>query len=118
MPVIIKEPLNDNFYAANGWQDSMTKYYADERHVLARESVEGVLKYLTVAIEKVIQIYGDFPEPVYKALRQTVNPLYEIDEYKNEVYNAIREAAKKEDRKIFYIVAEALFIMRRLFEKK
>ncbi|MFZ2484836.1 MAG: hypothetical protein WAW81_02770, partial [Minisyncoccia bacterium] len=75
------------------------------------------LTSLSRAIENIINIYGNFPKTTMQFFKQTINPLFEPNEYYNIIYLKLRKLAEDENRPNFYTLAENLFYIRRLFEK-
>jgi len=117
MDQFLKTPLPYNFYVARGWLGSMLTYYADERHYMPRDVLSGPLKGLAMAIQLVTEVYGNFPETMYKFLRQAVDPLYEPGEYDKKVYKSLIDISKKEGEPNLKEMAEALRFIRRQFER-
>ena len=109
--------LPERFYDARAWLKSLAIHYAQTHELLPAGALMLPLASLTRSIENVIAIYGNFPEPTYQFLKQTINPLFEPNEYHNTIYLKLKELATTENRPNFFILAESLLYMRRLFEK-
>ncbi len=107
--------LPHNFYQSKGWHKSLVSHYCGEK--VKPETLDYPLEALTVGIENIINVYGNFPEDVAKLLHQAVNAGYGHDEYEEKIYKVIKSSAIK--RKDPYIdrVAEGLHYIRLLFEK-
>ncbi len=111
------KPIPLNFYSAKPWLKSLVLHYVETHQLLPAGVLMVPLASLTRAIENVINIYGNFPQSTYQFLKQTINPLFEPNEYYNTIYLKLKEIAADENRPNFYILAESLLYLRRLFEK-
>lgn len=113
----VEKSLPARFYDAKAWLKSLVIHYAQTHQLLPAGVLMMPLASLTRAIENVITVYGNYPHPTYQALKQTINPLFEPNEYYNDIYSKMKEIATNENRPNFFIMAESLLYMRRLFEK-
>ena len=110
-------PLPEDFYPVEGWCKSLVSHYSKANFLLPAHILQEPMDSLTIAIGNVIDIYGNFPESVYKLFVQTIDPLYEPDEYRNSIYTDLVTGAKEENNPSVRIIAECLYHIRRLFEK-
>jgi hypothetical protein len=117
MKQAVNHSLPARFYDARAWLKSLAVHYAQTHHLLPAGALLLPLASLTRAIENTITIYGNFPQPTYQFLKQTINPLFGPNEYYNTIYLKLKELATTENRPNFFILAESLLFMRRLFEK-
>jgi hypothetical protein len=115
MSQFMAKPLPSGFYNSDGWHKSLINHYADNN--FTKDILKFPLEALTVGIENIINVYGDFPEDVAKLLKQAVDPLFSPQEYEEKIYRVIKDDAIK--RKDPYIdrVAEGLYFIRLIFEK-
>lgn len=110
------KPLPLNFYRAKGWHNSLINHYTSPD--FPKDSLDYPLQALTAGLENIINVYGNFPEDVAKLLRQAVDPLFAPEEYEEKVYRVIKEDAIKRKDPYTDMVAEGLYYIRILFEKK
>ncbi len=112
-----EKPLPLHFYNAKPWLKSLVVHYVETYQLLPAGVLMLPLATLTRAIENVINIYGNFPQSTYQFFRQTINPLFEPNEYYNTVYLKLKEIATRENKPNFFILADSLLALRRFFEK-
>lgn len=112
-----EKPLPPQFYDARAWLRSLITHYTETHQLLSASALRLPLASLSRAIENVINIYGNFPDTTCQFFRQTINPLFESSEYYDDVYLKLKEAAEEESKPNFFILAESLLFIRRLFEK-
>lgn len=113
-----QQPLPLHFYNAKSWHKSLLGHYTSTHQLLPKAALNLPLASLARAIENVINIYGNFPETTIDFFKQTINSLFDPDEYYEQVYLRLREAAKNENKHVFYILADSLLFIRHTFEKE
>jgi hypothetical protein len=109
-------PLPRDFYKSEGWHKSLVKHYANKH--FPKEALDYPLQALAACLENIINVYGDFPEDVAKLLKQAVDPLFAPEEYEEKIYRVIKEDAIKRKDPYTDRVAEGLYYIRIVFEKK
>ena len=114
---ILKTPFPQGYYKKDGWLDSIISHYGEKQGRLAVEVMQLPISLLTESMYDVVEIYGDFPEIVYKALGQTIDPLFEPEEYQEKVYKVLYDAGIKENRPLLLKYADGLLNIRLLFQK-
>lgn len=117
MAQILETPLPEDFYKEEGWFNNLTSFYGEQKKKLPVDALRAPMKLLTHAVYDVSYIYGNFPEIVYNALGQTIDPLFEPDEYHDEIYSVLKKAGEDENRPLLIEYAEGLLTIRRLFER-
>lgn len=117
MTDILHTPFPQGYYKKNGWHDSLITHYAEKQKRLPVEVMQSPLSVLVDSLYDIVEIYGDFPEIVYNVLGQTINPLFEPQEYKEKVVDVIYNAGVDEDRPLLIEYANALLAVRNLFQK-
>jgi hypothetical protein len=110
------KPLPLNFYRSKGWHTSLINHYTNPD--FPKEALDYPLLALTAGLENIINVYGNFPEDVAKLLRQAIDPLFAPEEYESKVYRVIKEDAIKRKDAYTDMVAEGLYYIRIMFEKK
>jgi hypothetical protein len=110
------KPLPADFYKSEGWHKSLVNHYANKH--FPKEVLDYPLQALAACIENIINVYGDFPEDVAKLLKQAVDPLFAPEEYATKIYKVIKEDAIKRKDPYTDRVAEGLYYIRTIFEKK
>lgn len=111
------KPIPSIFYDNNAWHDNIDDYYGDKPKYLPKIILDSPVRMLTNSITTSINIYGMHTDIMIDCFELTINPLYEPGEYKTLNYNACREAAIRNNDPRFNDLAEALYNIRRLFEK-
>ena len=76
--------LPHDFYDSNCWRINIIKHYVNNKY--SYEILEYPVQALTVSLETIIKVYGNYPEDVMVLLSQTTNPLFTSDEYKDNIY--------------------------------
>ena len=112
---ITKNPLPANFYKRDGWHKNIVEFYSEEQKRLPKDCLREPIKLFTQSMDDIIKIYGNFPEIVYKAIGQAINPTFEEQEYLDKIYNVLVDAGKKEDRPMLIRYADGLLNIRKLF---
>ncbi|MCE3233054.1 MAG: hypothetical protein K0R98_1311 [Rickettsiaceae bacterium] len=112
---IMAKPLPRDFYKSKGWHESLVKHYSKQ---LPQNTLEYPLEALTACLENIINVYGNFPEDVAKLLKQAVDPLFAPEEYHNKIYKVIKQDAIRRKDPYTDRVAEGLYFIRTMFEKK
>lgn len=117
MVEILETPFPEGYYDKEGWYESLTSHYGEKQERLPLDVIGSPVYILVAALYDVIEIYGNFPKIVYNALGQTVDPLFEPEEYKTEIYQVLYDTGIEEDRPLLVDYAEGLLDIRNLFQK-
>jgi hypothetical protein len=107
--------LPHDFYDSNCWRINIIKHYVNNKY--SYKILEYPVQALTVSLETIIKVYGNYPEDVMVLLSQTTNPLFTSDEYKDNIYKVIKNDAILNKNPYIDAVAESLYYIRLLFEK-
>lgn len=110
------KPLPLNFYNKKGWLQTILDYYGGKPQYLPKPLLQKPMAALTKEVGNIIDIYGNFPESTYKALRQSVNPMYQQNEYYRRVYEEVRSVTVNTSEKEWELLAKSLLFIRRLYE--
>ena len=110
-------PLPMNFYEATAWHKAHLNFYDAKPQFPSKDVLGRPTTLLTKSVASVIDVYGDYPETVRKLLKQTINPLYDDNEYEELVYLPIKSAAIEDSQPRFNDLAESLLAIRLLFHK-
>ena len=110
-------PLEKDFYKEEGWVKNLVDYYGNNKKKLPAPLLEKPMKLLAASIKRSSAIYGNFPETVYKALGQCVNPVFDPDKYLNEVYEFLKNTGEAENRPLVIEYADNLLNIRKFFER-
>jgi hypothetical protein len=117
MAEILATPLPEDFYKTQGWEKSLVGHYGETLAKLPVAALKYPMQLLTRAMYDVSYIYGNFPDIVYNALGQTIDPMFSSDEYITKIYNVLIAAGKDENRPYLIIYADGLLTLRRFFER-
>ncbi len=115
MPQILETPLPDDFYKEEGWVKSLVNFYGEKNKKLPVSALQKPMEILARAIYNVSFIYGNFPDVVYDALGQAIDPLFAPKEYHDKIYAELKQAAEDENRPLLADYAEALYTIRRMY---
>lgn len=117
MVEILDKPFPENFYKKEGWLENLVKHYGKDREKLSEDALLPPMQVLTDSLYDVVEIYGDFPEIVYNALGQAIDPLFSPEEYVKDIFQVIYDAGIEENRPMLVRYAEGLLVLRKLFEQ-
>lgn len=114
--------LPRDLYNREGWLNSLTKYYCGEKKVLPERTAKTIFSFLVKSIENITYLNCYFPNEVYKFLQLTIDPLYDPDDFKKNIYEKINQIAEDNKTKTKYsinylITAESLYFIRRLYQQ-
>lgn len=118
MDEVGESPLPLDFYLAAPWQESLLSFYVDSKGYLSREILQDPIDVFTRSLQRVIEVYGNFPQYTYGFLRQCVDPLFEPDEYEKEIYAELRSIAGNVNDPRIADMAECLLGMRKMFQQE
>jgi hypothetical protein len=117
MVELLQTPLPDDFYKTEGWEKNLVGHYGDKLAKLPSSVLQSPMQMLTEAMSDITFVYGNFPDIVYNALGQTIDPMFEPKEYIEKIYNVLVAAGKDENRPYLIIYADGLLTLRHLFER-
>ena len=114
---MLETPFPKDYYNKEAWKKNIIDFYGENKNLLPPEILEKPITMLTDAMYYITEIYGNFPKIVYDALKQTVDPLFDPEEYIEKVYKVLSDAAVEENRPLLGQYAESLLEVRKLFER-
>jgi hypothetical protein len=114
---MLNTPLIIGYYDHVGWHGSLVRYYNKQDENLSEDILLAPLKTLTDSVYVAIETYGNFPDVVYSALGQCVDPFLYAAEYKKNVYDILIKSGKEENNKYVISYAEALLAIHKIFQR-
>ena len=117
MPSDLGLPLPDNFYDAEGWQGSLISFYSETNKKYDPEILAAPIKLITSSIANAIRVCGEGSGIIMRALELVINPLFEIGEYKQRVYKAVKDGAREINDPDLDSYAESLLCLHNLFSR-
>jgi hypothetical protein len=117
MVEILDTPFPEYFYKKQGWFENLVNHYGKDKEKLPEDVLHSPMQLLTDSLYDVVEIYGNFPEIVYNALGQVIDPLFSPEEYKQEIYQILYDAGIAENRPMLVRYAQGLLVLRNFFEQ-
>ena len=110
-------PLPEGFYDVEGWIESLTGFYIDQQKKFDRNVLEAPIKRLVTSIGDAISIYGYSSKIMSKSFAQTINPLFDVNEYRDTAYKILKDGAVTENDPRIDKYAESVLCIRNFFER-
>lgn len=114
---ICQTPLKENYYNVEGWVQSLVGFYGGKKQLLPEAVLTEPIEMLAGALYSVTEIYGNFPEIVYNALGQTIDPMFSPEEYYKKIYTVLKTAGVDENRPGLVEYADGLLAIRYFFQR-
>ena len=113
---ISTSPLPEDFYQSKGWHETMVDFYCRQKAMLPDEVLSQALKKLSKDLENIMILEANLPDMAYGFLTQVIDPLFDPQEYREKIYQTLRQTADENKDERYIILAVSLLNIRCFFE--
>lgn len=117
MSDISEAELPEDFYKRDGWVKTLIDFYAVQQNKLTAEALQAPVEMLAKCMDDCLYIGAHYPDILYNALKQCVDPMFSPEEYKSEVYDYLIADGIMRNRPPMISYAESLHTIRKLFAR-